>query len=198
MIEHTLWLLLLLVDFHRYRYFGPSESWFLTLVWTQQANCSTQNRPSVCLQLNPGATEADQHLNTSSGLVTWYRALSGLLWIIGCIIKVRMFVQQGLVPRPLIIQPSKEMCTLTSAKSPGIGHSVRRALGLVEERSELQKWERNPTGSSPLPEECSFPYCVGAQEICCVSVLLKCTQIMSCSHKKSLNVENPSVHDRFP
>lgn len=90
------------------------------------------------LKLNPGATEADQHINTSSCLSTHYCALSVLLWIIGRITKVRTFVQQGLVPRPLIIQPSEEMCTLTSAKSPGIGHTVCRAFWMAEERSELQ------------------------------------------------------------
>lgn len=117
--------------------------------------------------------------------------------MVGCLNKVRMFVQQGLVPRPQMLQPSEEMCTLTSANSPGIGHAVWRLLQMIEDRSKQQYWEQSPTGSSPLPEECSFPYCVGAQKICCVSVLLKCTRVTSRSHYSVLNCRSWQLLDRF-
>lgn len=55
-----------------------------------------------------------------------------------CVIKVRVFVQQGPVPRVLIIQFSGEMCPLTPVGSnslivsPGTGHCVCVYLSLCQ------------------------------------------------------------------
>lgn len=74
------------------------------------------------------------HPNTFSHPLTVNPFIKGGNWsggsanMVCCVIKVRVFVQQGPVPRDLIVELSGEMCPLTPAGSnslivsPGTGH----------------------------------------------------------------------------